>query len=418
VNPLLLPVLTLADRLMEGPLQDATVVDESTAPSLTIGIATHDDFDGAWFTINSLYLHHFEAMKNAEVVLLDNHPRGVEASDLKQLDTLMPGVRYIPVGAYSSTAIRNQIFTHARGEVVVVLDSHILLAPGALMAVVEWFVAHPDSRDLVHGPSVGSNTRRIGATHMNPIWSAGMFGKWDTGNHIDDRDNLGHEAFEIPLNGLAAFACRREVWPGLNTKFVGFGGEEGYIHEKFRQHGGTVLCLPAFQWLHRFARPKGVKYPLNWPDRIRNYAIGWSELGLDVDEMTEHFVDVVKIPEAPDIVARVRRGIQTAFWDADGVLCINDDLRPGLLRDALGAFAEFGIVPLRVSRPDDGSVDEDLAAARALMTDMGWRSAVVVGERAVLSVDDVVRADGVLRAGGSLEERDFLVTRIKAEEAR
>lgn len=400
---------------MEGPLQTATVVDESKPSSLTIGIATHDDFDGAWFTVNSLYLHHAEQMQDAEVILLDNHPRGVEAAELKRFDTLLPNVRYIPVGAYSSTAIRNQIFAHARGELVVVLDSHVLLAPGALKAVVDWFAEHPDSRDIVQGPMLGSDTRHNVATHMDPVWNAGMFGVWA----LDDRaDNREAGAFEIPQHGLAAFACRREVWPGLSTKFVGFGGEEGYVHEKFRRNGGRVLCLPAFRWQHRFARPRGVSYRLNWEDRVRNYAIGWSELGLDVDGMATHFIEATGLISAPQIVARVRRGIDSSFWSADGVVCVNDDLRPGLWKATVAAFHEFGIVPLRVSRPDGAAVEDDLDAARALISELGWRSAVVIGERAVLDAKDFVTSDAVLRSGRSADDREHLVVRIDAEGTR
>lgn len=406
-------VLTLADRLMESPLQDPSVIDESKPVSLSIGIATHDDFDGAWFTINSLYLHHPEAMGRAEVVLLDNHPRGIEAVELKRLETLLPNVRYIPVSAYSSTAIRNQIFSHARGELVVVLDSHVLLAPGALRAVTDWFVKHPESTDIVQGPMLTPDNQHNGATHMEPVWNAGMYGVWANDHRAEV---VGADAFEVPQHGLGAFACRREAWPGLSTKFVGFGGEEGYVHEKFRRKGGLALCLPAFRWQHRFPRPRGVSYRLNWEDRVRNYAIGWSELGFDVDQMADHFVEATGLASAHEIVARVRRGIKTAFWDADGVLCVNSDLRPGLWKATMEAFHEFGIVPLRVSRPDGNEVDDDLSAARALMSDLGWQSAVVIGQRAVLSEREVLAADERLRTGTRSGGRDDLVTFIENEE--
>ena len=49
--------------------------------------------------------------------------------------------------------------------------------------------------------------------------------------------------FEITMQGLGLFACRRDAWPGFNPAFRGFGGEEGYIHEKIRQRGGETLVL-------------------------------------------------------------------------------------------------------------------------------------------------------------------------------
>jgi hypothetical protein len=415
VHPLLPSVLALADRLMEGEVHEPSPPRDDAPPRLSIGIATHDDFDGAWFTVHSLHLHHPEAMRDAEVVLLDNHPRGPEAVELKRFESLLPNVRYVPVDAYSSTAVRDQLFAHARGELVVVLDSHVLLAPGALEAVTSWFAAHPGSRDLVQGPMLGADTRHNGATHMDPVWRSGMYGVWACDPRADDPTA---EAFEIPQHGLAAFACRRDAWPGLSTKFVGFGGEEGYLHEKFRRGGGRVLCLPAFRWQHRFPRPKGIAYRLVWEDRIRNYAIGWSEVGFDVDAMAEHFVQETGIARAPEIVAQVRRGIGTAFWDADGVIDVNHDLRPGLWSLTVDAFREYGIVPLRVSRPEPGGPADDIRAARGLMRQLGWRSAVVLGERAVLTVDEVARADAVLRAGRPTDdERDGIVVRIDEEDA-
>lgn len=411
MDSLLAGVLGLADRLMEGPVPVETVIDESRPVSVTIGIATYDDFDGAWFTINSLYLHHPEVMKDAEVVLIDNRGNGPESPELKRLDAQLPNVHYVPLGAYSSTAIRDQIFAHARGDLVIVLDSHVLLPGGSLQAVVEWFGAHPESRDLIQGPMLAPNNQKNVASHMDPVWNVGMYGVWGYDARADD---LSGEAFEIPQQGLAAFACRRDAWPGLSTKFVGFGGEEGYVHEKIRLAGGRVLCLPAFQWQHRFPRPRGISYRLIWEDRVRNYAIGWSEVGLDVDAMAEHFVEALDVQSAPDIVARVRRGIGTAFWDADGVICVNDDLRPGRWTATLAAFANFGIIPIRLSRPD-GGVTDDLEAARHALRGLGWRTAVVVGDRVAATEEDVVAADALLRAGGSTDDRSHLVARIEAE---
>lgn len=42
------------------------------------------------------------------------------------------------------------------------------------------------------------------------------------------------------------------------------------------------------RWMHRFNRPMGIRYPINWDDRIRNYMIGRRELGLPVNDLLEH----------------------------------------------------------------------------------------------------------------------------------
>jgi hypothetical protein len=91
------------------------------------------------------------------------------------------------------------------------------------------------------------------------------------------------------MQGLGVFSCRKDAWPGFHPQFRGFGGEEGYIHEKFRQAGHLCLCLPWLRWMHRFGRPNGVRYPLTVEDKLRNYVLGHAELGLDLGPVLEHF---------------------------------------------------------------------------------------------------------------------------------
>ena len=87
----------------------------------------------------------------------------------------------------------------------------------------------------------------------------------------------------------------------------GFGGEEGYIHEKFRQRGGRTLCLPFLRWMHRFNRPYGVPYSNTWEDRIRNYMIGSDELGLGTQQLEEHFRELLGAEPANAIFATIRQ---------------------------------------------------------------------------------------------------------------
>jgi hypothetical protein len=47
--------------------------------------------------------------------------------------------------------------------------------------------------------------------------------------------------------------------------------------------------LPALRWIHRFTRPDGPKYRNVWEERLRNYIIGWREVGLPLKEIVEHF---------------------------------------------------------------------------------------------------------------------------------
>lgn len=159
-------------------------------PRLCVGMATYDDFDGAWFTIQAIGMYQAEVFADVSFLVIDNHPEGPAGPALRALEGWLPRYRYVPFGGYRGTAVRDLVFREARADIVCCLDSHVLLQPGALAHLLDWFSAHPGSRDLLQGP-------------------------------------LLHD----------------DLKPG------GFGGEEGYLQEKFRQRGGRVLCHPQLGWL-------------------------------------------------------------------------------------------------------------------------------------------------------------------------
>jgi hypothetical protein len=71
-----------------------------------------------------------------------------------------------------------------------------------------------------------------------------------------------NDIFEVPAQGLGMFAAAKEHWLGFNPHHKHFGGEECYIHEKYRQAGRKTYCLPWMAWNHRFGRPEGPRYPI------------------------------------------------------------------------------------------------------------------------------------------------------------
>jgi hypothetical protein len=253
-------------------------------------MATYDDFDGVWFTIQALRLSQPELRDDVTYLVLDNNPTGPVAEALRELESRIPRYRYVPFDGYHGTAVRDLLFWEAEADVVCCVDSHVLIEQGGLQAVRSWFAARPDSRDLLQGPLLYDDLKVAGATHLAPTWGAGMYGQWA----LDPRGaNSDSEPFEIDMQGLGVFACRRKAWPRLNPRFRGFGGEEGYLHEKVRQNGGRVLCHPALRWAHRFSRPAGAPYPNLILDRVRNYRIGWSEIGWGLAPVEEHFRELL-----------------------------------------------------------------------------------------------------------------------------
>ena len=67
---------------------------------LCVGMATFDDFDGVWFTVQAIRLYHPEVADDLSFVVLDNHPEGEAAADLKGLEQRVPGLRYLPFRGY------------------------------------------------------------------------------------------------------------------------------------------------------------------------------------------------------------------------------------------------------------------------------------------------------------------------------
>jgi hypothetical protein len=270
---------------------------------LSIGMATFDDFDGVYFTIQSIRVNNPELAGDLEFIVVDNNPSGLCSEPLSRLGKWIDGYRYLPRGEWSGTAIRNIVFEEASSPIVLCMDSHVLLVPGALSQLISYLERDPKNADLVQGPLVYDDLRNR-ATHFEPKWRAGMYGTWASDPRGNDPANPG---FDIPMQGLGLFACRRAAWPGFHPKFRGFGGEEGYIHEKFRQRGGRTLCLPFLQWVHRFHRPLGPPYLNRWEDRMRNYFIGFIELGLETAEMEAHFAELLGAETAARIFAEIRQ---------------------------------------------------------------------------------------------------------------
>jgi len=258
-------------------------------PKLTIGTTHFDDYTGLWATLQSLRLYHADVLPDFELLVIDNHPdspHGTAARDLIQ--SWIGEARWVAApDAIGTAPAKELVFREATGDAVLYLDCHVLVVPGAIKRLIEYYDQHPDTRDLLSGPLLYDNLTEV-ATHFADVWRGEMWGIWDVDERGKDPEA---EPFPIPAMGMGLCSCRRDAWVGFNERFRGFGAEEFYIHEKFRHAGGNCLCLPFLRWVHRFGRPSGVPFPLQRWDKVRNYIIGHQELGIPMDRLREHFVD-------------------------------------------------------------------------------------------------------------------------------
>ena len=194
------------------------------------------------------------------------------------------------------------MFEEASSPFVLCVDSHVLIAPGALSKLIVFFELQPEARDLLQGPLIYDDLRNI-ATHFEPRWRAGMYGTWAS-------DPRGAD----PSGAVLRYSDAR-AWPvclrargvaGFNPKFRGFGGEEGYIHEKIRQRGGRTLCLRSCDGpIGSTVRSAPVREPVGRPDAQLSHR--FTELGLDTADMEAHFAELLGAETAQRIYAEIRQ---------------------------------------------------------------------------------------------------------------
>lgn len=242
---------------------------------LTIGMSTYDDYDGVFFTIQSIRMHHKLNFDEIEFILLDNNPDGLHSEANKKIMKSVNG-KYIPYKDNNSSFVKYQIPKYSEGKYTLILDSHVLLNENSITSLLDYYKENPNCKNLIQGPLLHDSLKGI-YTHFDPKWSSHMYGVWGFNKELYEK-NL---PFEIEMQGMGLFSFETEFFPEINKNFTGFGGEEWYISEKFRQNGGKNICLPSLKWLHRFDRPNGVKYKLSLEDRLWNYFIGWFELYKD-----------------------------------------------------------------------------------------------------------------------------------------
>jgi glycosyltransferase involved in cell wall biosynthesis len=264
---------------------------------LTIGMACCHDFNGVFFTLMDLHRSRITAgmLDQVELLVIDNEPHGpsgpsAHSRETKDVVGQLRNARYIHAPNPQGTAPpRNQVFQEAQGDAVCCLDSHVLLGPEVFIRLVQfWTGDESESRELgvdnlYQGPCLNYTQQNhdglpsFAGTHWAERWGPdGMFGQWEV-NEVARLPDA--KPFPISMCGLGLFTARRDSWLGFHEQMREFGGEEGYIHEKYRANGRQVYCLPWLQWIHRFGHVDGIKYPTNWKSRARNYLLSYRELG-------------------------------------------------------------------------------------------------------------------------------------------
>jgi hypothetical protein len=263
---------------------------------LTIGMPHFDDADMAWATIQSLrnslqtYTDHLPL--EFEIILVDDSPHNPSSKKLKEWIEGWGGqwhMRYVATpGNMGPAYAKNMVFQWARGEYTLCIDCHIFLHPEAIPSLLTYFKGNPQTSDLLVGPNILDNFQNIN-THLDPVWRGEMWGIW---KHDPTAFSVFDEPREVWGSGCGLMACRTAAWQGFNEHFRFFGAEEGYIHEKFRKAGHRVILLPFLRWVHKYFKSRPISFKLIREAKVRNYILGFQELGLPVEEIYNHFVSL------------------------------------------------------------------------------------------------------------------------------
>ena len=328
---------------------------------LTIGMAHYSDYDGVYFTIQDIikeliHNNRRDLLGQLEFIIVENNSKSEHAKAVSRFAQNFKGLVKVVVldEKQGTSCTRNKIIEEARTNFVLVMDCHVMLCPVVkVLDELLSFVSYNDkSEDLFTGPLVYDSHNNI-STHFNDEWGGGMWGRWGSSwkcvcdsfdfsviregknkasfVRLSDQERIkkcdycdrdfpeidfaGHEArltadgynrsgfdtkekpFEIFAQGLGLFLTRKNSWLKFSSETSGFGGEECFIHEKYRKAGRKTLCLPFLKWLHRFDRPEGVKYAVTTEQKLKNYMIEFKEIGLDTSVLKQHFVGELNISE-------------------------------------------------------------------------------------------------------------------------
>ena len=125
-------------------------------------------------------MHHSEVLDRLEFVIINNHPDSTHGKALYDLrGWVKEPLTYVEFSAYSSTALRDKIFSLANTEYVLVMDCHVLLETGAIEKLLNFYDNRLDDGNLLQGPLLYDDLRSV-STHFNlDTWGGDMWGAWD-----------------------------------------------------------------------------------------------------------------------------------------------------------------------------------------------------------------------------------------------
>jgi hypothetical protein len=267
---------------------------------LSVVIATCKDFYRLHFTIQALKMYHpVCASKDCEFIVFDNAPDTEDGRATKKFIEGPIRGKYFGFSSPQSSWNKYRTIPFADGEVVLGLDSHVLIQPGGIDKLLDYFARNPESKNLVQGQLL-YDPLESGPTKLDERWSGHMKGVW-----VESKPLLTEGEFPINNMGMGLWAIRKQAWKGISPYFRGFGSEEWTIHRYIKHWGGETILLGGLSWWHSFQKIGDLPFKLTAEDRIFNFFLGAFDVYKTEDhpfyqEVREYFAAEKVSPELID----------------------------------------------------------------------------------------------------------------------
>lgn len=215
---------------------------------ISVVISSRNDPIGCLFTARSLLNEAKSIEEELEVIIVDNSD---DESSWRLLNWLVDDMyidrdnilllQYTPGCIFTA---RDYGVATAIGEIIIILDSHMMLGKNALISLTKLFGQEKDI-GIVYGPLVYHNKNEESAFHSRNLHTFApiQFGK------------LGQSLTKIPFRG-APFAIRKDYYEEINGYGVlskhkfSWGGGDAYIGLKSLLFGNTNYLLKEFTGIH------------------------------------------------------------------------------------------------------------------------------------------------------------------------
>lgn len=189
------------------------------------------DLRGTLTTLQSLFFSQADALQSSEILVIG--PEAAQTELGGQIDH--PSCRFLRFpGVLTAAHFLDVAIGMASYQHVLCVQPDCLLGSGVIARLLEFYNLYSDADDLFQGPLI-SGQRMVLLTDPWQVELADISEKVVEG-----------VPFQIKMQDLGVFSCRRDAWPGTQ-EFRTFDGS-GYVHERFAARGSKCVCLPWFKW--------------------------------------------------------------------------------------------------------------------------------------------------------------------------